>query len=68
MTPVVRMDWEVYVKGKLYSTEIFNSDSKKYWGTGKIFNPDIRSELINEDEELYKVTINLPALSGLILK
>ena len=46
MTPVVRNDWEVYVRGKTYSTEIFNSDKIIYWGTGNVYNPEIRSELV----------------------
>ncbi len=34
LTPVVRNDWEVYVNDKKFTQEIFNSDSKKYWGYG----------------------------------
>ncbi|MFN4313361.1 MAG: 1,4-alpha-glucan branching protein GlgB [Chitinophagaceae bacterium] len=44
MTPVVRNDWEIRVKGKQYSREIFNSDAEKFWGTGQVYNPDIRCE------------------------
>ncbi len=68
MTPVVRMEWEIYVEGKHYKEEIFNSDEKLYWGTGNIFNPQIRSELIDKNQHKYKVTVNLPALGGIILK
>ena len=68
MTPVVRNDWEVIVRGKPYSEEIFNSDRKIYWGTGNVYNPDIRCELIDKDQQTYKVRINLPPLAGIILK
>ncbi|MFC0776180.1 1,4-alpha-glucan branching protein GlgB [Terrimonas alba] len=68
MTPVVRNDWEVIVRGKPYSEEIFNSDHKIYWGTGNVYNPDIRCELINKDQKTYKIRINLPPLAGVILK
>ncbi|MBK7560626.1 MAG: 1,4-alpha-glucan branching protein GlgB [Chitinophagaceae bacterium] len=68
MTPVVRLDWEIQVSGKNYKKEIFNSDEKKYWGTGTIFNPDIRSELIDTGQKMYRITVNLPALGGIILK
>jgi 1,4-alpha-glucan branching enzyme len=70
MTPVVRNDWEITVKGKAYSRELFNSDAAIFWGTGKVFNPDIRSEKIteNEDEESYRIRLNIPPLAGLILK
>lgn len=68
MTPVVRNDWEIYVSGKLYKQEIFNSDKITYWGTGNVFNPEIRSELVDKGQKKYRVTVNLPALGGIILK
>ncbi len=68
MTPVVRNDWEIYVTGKMYNKEIFNSDEQKYWGTGDVFNPEIRCELVDADQKKYKLTVNLPALAGIILK
>jgi 1,4-alpha-glucan branching enzyme len=68
MTPVVRNDWEINTSGKTYSQEIFNSDKTDFWGTGKVFNPEIRSEIIDEDQKMYKLKVNLPALSGIILK
>ncbi|MEI9945471.1 MAG: 1,4-alpha-glucan branching protein GlgB [Chitinophagaceae bacterium] len=68
MTPVVRIDWDIYIRGKYYEKEIFNSDSKTYWGTGDVFNPDIRWELVDKDQEMYRIRINLPALAGIILK
>lgn len=68
MTPVVRLDWTIEVSGNAYHTEIFNSDSIKYWGTGNVYNPSIRSELIDKDQEKWRVTLNLPPLAGIILK
>jgi 1,4-alpha-glucan branching enzyme len=68
MTPVVRNDWEIYITGKKYTSEIFNSDKKVYWGTGKIFNPEIRSDLIDKGQIKYRITVNLPPLAGIILK
>lgn len=68
MTPVVRNDWTLYVTGKMYKQEIFNSNDKKYWGTGDVFNPEVRCDLVDEEQEKYKVIVNLPALSGIILK
>lgn len=68
LTPVVRNDWDIYVQNKAFTKEIFNSDSTKYWGTGNVFNPDIRSELVDKDEKLYKLTLNLPPLAAIILK
>jgi len=68
MTPVVRNDWEIFVTGKQYTEEIFNSDEKQYWGTGNVFNPDIRCELIDKPQQKFRVVVNLPALAGIILK
>jgi 1,4-alpha-glucan branching enzyme len=68
MTPVVRNDWEIYVTGKVFQREIFNSDLAEYWGTGTVYNPEIRSELVDEDQKRYKLSVNLPAMGGIILK
>lgn len=68
MTPVVRQDWIVEVSGKKYTREIFNSDNTIYWGTGNVFNPEIRCELIDEKNETYRLVVNLPPLAGIILK
>ncbi|MBL7740394.1 MAG: 1,4-alpha-glucan branching protein GlgB [Chitinophagaceae bacterium] len=68
MTPIVRNDWDIYVRGKTYEKEIFNSDSAIYWGTGNVYNPDIRSELVDKEQEIYRIRLNLPPLAGLILK
>lgn len=68
MTPVVRNDWEVLVSGKSYTEEIFNSDKTIYWGTGNVFNPDIRSELTDKENKTYRLRVNLPPLAGIVLK
>ncbi len=68
MMPEVRQDWVIYVDGKEYTEEIFNTDGIKYWGTGNVFNPDIRTELVDRDLKRYKITLNLPPLAGLILR
>jgi 1,4-alpha-glucan branching enzyme len=68
MTPVVRKDWQLFLRKKTYQKEIFNTDAAKYWGTGNVYNPDIRSELVDKEQEIYRLTLNLPPLAGLILK
>ena len=68
LTPVVRNNWEIYVHNKEFTKEIFNSDAVKYSGTGNVYNPDIRSELVDEDQKQYKLTVNLPPLGSIILK
>ncbi|OIR13260.1 1,4-alpha-glucan branching enzyme GlgB [mine drainage metagenome] len=68
VTPVVRNDWEVYVYGKSEWKEIFNSNDKAFWGTGDVFNPDIKAELVNTDDKWYKLKVQLPALGAVVLK
>jgi 1,4-alpha-glucan branching enzyme len=68
MTPVVRENWVVYVHGKEKWKEIFNSDKKEYWGTGDVFNPSIKSELVDKKNKVYKLTLHLPPLAGIVLK
>ena len=68
MTPVIRNDWQLYTNGKAYTKEIFNSDSKDFWGTGNVFNPEIRCELVDKNQDRYKLIVNLPPLAGIILK
>jgi 1,4-alpha-glucan branching enzyme len=67
LTPVVRRDWKVYTRGKSAWKEIFNSDDRKYWGTGDTFNPDIPVKPTGEDN-WYELTIHLPPLAGIVLK
>ena len=68
MTPVVRHDWEVHVQGKGKWKEIFNSDSKAFWGTGDVYNPEIKSEATDKKTKWYKLKVHLPALSAVVLK
>jgi len=68
VTPVVRNDWEIYVHGKGKWAEVFNSDSKEFWGTGDVYNPSITAELVDKDSKCYKLKVHLPALSAIVLK
>jgi 1,4-alpha-glucan branching enzyme len=68
MTPVVRRDWKVYARGKDAWKEIFNSDDKKYFGTGDTFNPDIPVHLVDEADGVYELNVHLPPLGGIVLK
>jgi 1,4-alpha-glucan branching enzyme len=68
LTPMPRMDWEVELEGKYYTKEIFNSDAEKYAGSGNVFNPAIRREVVNKEEKKYKIIVNLPPLAGIILR
>jgi 1,4-alpha-glucan branching enzyme len=68
MTPNVHHNWEVHVYGKSEWTEIFNSNSKDFWGTGDVFNPNIVAEKVNPKDKWYKIKLHLPPLAGIVIK
>lgn len=68
LTPEPRIDWEIYLTEGAYTSEIFNSDAEKYWGSGINYNPTIRQELVNKEEKKYKIIVNIPPLAGIVLK
>jgi len=68
VTPVVRHDWEIYVHGKGKWAEIFNSDSKEFWGTGDVYNPTIQNKLVDKASKCYQLKVHLPALGAVVLR
>ena len=68
MTPVLRRDWKIYASGKSVWKEIFNSDAKKYWGTGDVYNPEISVNLVNKKDKVFEINLHLPPLGAVIIK
>ncbi len=68
MTPVVRHDWRIDVWTKKNWKEVFNGDSKEFWGTGDVHNINIAAETIDEGNQHYRLWVHLPALAGIVLK
>jgi 1,4-alpha-glucan branching enzyme len=68
MTPVVRNNWKIYTHDKAAWKEVFNSDSKQYWGTGDVYNPEIACTLVDKKAKRYEINVHLPALGAVILK
>lgn len=68
LTPVVRNNWKIHVAGKKAWEEIFNSDEKKYWGTGDTLNPTIESTLVDKKDKWYVINVHLPPLGMIVLK
>ena len=66
MTPVVRMDWKIKVNGKSSWTEIFNSDSLDFYGTGNVYNPTPEVTLVDKKLNMYEINCHLPALAGIV--
>jgi 1,4-alpha-glucan branching enzyme len=68
MTPVVRRDWKIKVSGKDKWKEIFNSDQTEFWGTGDVYNPAVKTKLLDKETDLYEINVHLPALSGIVFR
>ena len=68
MTPIVRRDWKIKVHGKTEWKEIFNSNRVIFWGTGDVFNPDVKVKLLDKDTDLYEINVHLPALAGVVFR
>jgi 1,4-alpha-glucan branching enzyme len=68
LTPLPRFDWQIDVIGKQYTEEIFNSDAEEFWGSGTVYNPSIRQEILDAEKKTGRLTVNLPPLAGIVLK
>lgn len=68
MTPVVKRDWKIKLSGKARWQEIFNSDSKKYWGTGDVYNPDPETQILDKKALFSEINVHLPALGACIFQ
>ena len=65
-SPNVYTDYSIAVDGKEY-VEVFNTDSKEFGGTG-LTNGKVVAEKEQYRGKDYKLTISIPALSGVFLK
>ncbi len=68
MTPVPRMNYRIGVPMEGMYTEIFNSDSVRFWGTGQYENGTYMAEEIAWQGKAYSIGINIPPLSGVVFK
>jgi 1,4-alpha-glucan branching enzyme len=68
ITPVPRHQFPIHVYGNKIWKEIFNSDDKAYWGVGDLYNKSIPREAQDENNEWFKLVLELPALSAIVLK
>ena len=68
MTPVPRHDYPIHVHGNKQWKEIFNSDAKSFWGVGDLYNPEIKMEPQDEKGNWFKLNLQLPALSAIVIK
>ena len=68
LTPVARFDWKLYAYGKPAWKEIFNSDWKKYYGTGDVYNPSVLTNPVDNNGDWYEINVHLPPLAAVVLK
>ncbi|MDR1694458.1 MAG: 1,4-alpha-glucan branching protein GlgB [Lactobacillaceae bacterium] len=67
-TPVVRHDYKIGVIEKCSFKEIFNSDDKKYWGSGVKNENELHASEDGWNYKPYSIRLTLPPLSTIILK
>lgn len=68
MTPVPRHAFPIHVYGNKPWKEIFNSDNKTFWGVGDLFNTEIKAIPQDEKGDWFMLSLELPALSAIVLK
>ncbi|MFZ1800774.1 MAG: 1,4-alpha-glucan branching protein GlgB [Chitinophagaceae bacterium] len=52
LTETIYEDWQLILSGKPVWKEILNTDSKEFWGTGKVVNNIIRTEPVIIEEAI----------------
>lgn len=68
LTPVPRHQFPIHVYGNKAWKEIFNSDDKAFWGVGDLYNSKIVATPQKENKDWVMLSLELPALSAVVLK
>ena len=68
MTPIPRENYRIGVPKAGNLKEIFNSDSKKFHGTGDYHNKKVTSEELKWNFREHSVELNLPPLGMMVFK
>ena len=68
MTPVERTGWKINIEGKSSWKQIFCSNDEQYWGTGKFSNQQITTTVLDKKKKLCEISLDLPALSAIVLQ
>ena len=71
VTPIPINSFTIHIHGKQNWKEIFNSDSKEFWGTGDVYNPtEIIGEKVNANDKKDKwftINVHIPPLGAIVL-
>jgi 1,4-alpha-glucan branching enzyme len=68
MTPVKRENWKIKIHDRQEWEIIFNSDDKKFWGTGDFDGQAATTTLVDKKSKMYEINLHLPSLGAIILK
>ncbi len=68
LTPVYRENYRIGIPFKARWKEIFNTDAKEFFGSGKLNNKLIAPEKVGCHEREYSIVLNIPPLGVTILK
>ncbi|MEP6952201.1 MAG: 1,4-alpha-glucan branching protein GlgB [Ginsengibacter sp.] len=68
MTPVKRENWKIQICGKKDWEIIFNSDEKKFWGSGEVDGHAVTTIPVDKKNKLYEINLRLPSLGAIVLK
>ena len=68
MTVQPQRGWTKQVTGKTAWKEIFNSDSKSFWGSGDYMNEIIKCTPVDKKAKLYEIKFDVPALGAIVFR
>ena len=68
VTNIPQEKWEISLAGKTQWKEIYNTDDKKFWGSGKFVNEPLTKISINKKQKLCKFSMKIGAFALIILK
>ncbi len=68
MTKQPHRGWTSEIKGKTEWKEIFNSDSKTFWGSGDYMNETVECRVVDKKTKTCEIKFNVPALAAVILQ
>lgn len=68
MTPVYRENYRIGLPFKANWKEIFNSDAKEFFGSGKLNTEVFKPEHVPGNHREYSISINIAPLGAMILK
>ncbi len=63
-----KSNWEIILNGKTNWKELLNTNDIKFWGSGNHLNHSIECEVVDKRKKIYKIKVNVAALSALVIQ